>query len=65
MVIVVVLLAAVIGLVAILVVFRKRTKRSRTSVLYNNDGNDSLKELDNPTYSSGNQPCACLLIKIS
>ena len=59
MVIIAVMLAALIGLVAILVVFRKRTKSSGISVLHNNDGIDSLKELDNPIYSSGKQPCAC------
>ena len=60
MVIIAVMLAALIGLVAILVVFRKRTKSgSGISALYNSDGIDSLKELDNPIYSTGKQPCTC------
>ena len=61
--IIAILLVAVIALVIVLVIFRKRTKNpAGTAVLYNNDGSDSLKEIDNPTYSSGkHQICACFL----
>ena len=57
-VIIAAMLSAVIGLVMILVIFRRRRMGSATAaVLYTNDGEDSLKELDNPMYSatSGNQ----------
>ena len=49
-VIIAAMLAAVFGLVVILVIFRRRAKRSE--IAYTNDGEDSLKELDNPMYSA-------------
>ena len=56
------MLAAVIGLVMILVMFRRKAKRSGTAVLYTSDGKDSLKELNNPTYSGNLPALACMII---
>ena len=57
------MLVALVGLVVMLVVFRRKAKRSGTAVLNANGGEDSLKELDNLMYSAaGNPPitsCMC------
>ena len=50
------MLVALVGLVVMLVVFRRKAKRSGTAVLNANDGEDSLKELDNLMYSAAGNP---------